>query len=111
APGRYAPLNRSLDRAPALPNAGAASLHVAFRYPIAGPTVIGAERYAMAATVVGAIDQDTAHAHLAHVAKGDLLRPLLSSKWGTSGRSRILQPRGAKSSHGKRSGILYESHL
>jgi hypothetical protein len=36
---------------------------------------------------------------------------LLSSKRRTSGWSRILQPHGAKSSEGKRSGILYESHL
>src|SRR5262249_20700975 len=30
---------------------------------------------AMAAVIVGAIDQDAAYAHLAHVAEGDLLRP------------------------------------
>jgi hypothetical protein len=29
----------------------------------------------VAAVVVRAIDQDAAHAHLAHVAEGDLLRP------------------------------------
>jgi hypothetical protein len=65
----------------------------------------------MAATIVRAIDQDAAHAHLAHVAEDDFLGPLLSSKRRTSGWSRILQPHGAKSSEGKRSGILYESHL
>jgi hypothetical protein len=35
---------------------------------------IGAERHGMAATIVGAIDQDAAHAHLAHLAEGDFLR-------------------------------------
>ena len=35
---------------------------------------IGAEGDGMAAVIVGAIDQDTAHARLAHVAEGDLHR-------------------------------------
>jgi hypothetical protein len=35
---------------------------------------IGAERHAVAAPVIRAIDQDSAHAHVAHFAEGDLLR-------------------------------------
>jgi hypothetical protein len=40
---------------------------------IVGPAV-GAEGYGMAAMVVGAVDQDAANDHIAHLAEGDLLR-------------------------------------
>jgi len=40
---------------------------------IVGPT-IPADRQTMAAVVVGAVDQDAAHAALAHLGKGDFLR-------------------------------------
>src|SRR5262249_28281468 len=42
--------------------------------------VVGIHGDGMAALVVGAIDQDPAHAHLAHFAKGDLLGALPPSK-------------------------------
>ena len=43
---------------------------------IVGP-LVGANRGRVAAVVVGAIDQDAAHAGFAHFAEGDLLGPLL----------------------------------
>ena len=35
--------------------------------------LVGADRVGMAAAIIGAIDQDTANAGFAHLAKGDLL--------------------------------------
>jgi hypothetical protein len=38
--------------------------------------LIAADRDVVAAVIIGAIDQNTANAHLAHLGEGDLLGPL-----------------------------------
>jgi hypothetical protein len=40
------------------------------------PPAVAADRDGMAALVIRAIDQDTAHAHVAHFGEGDFLRPI-----------------------------------
>jgi hypothetical protein len=47
---------------------------------------VRANRKRVAAMVVGAIDQDAAHAHVAHLGEGDLLRA------GDSGHGSIIPP-------------------
>lgn len=62
-----------VSTAPAARRADEARLDV--RQPrLIGPAV-GAQGREMATVVVGAIDQDAVHAHLAHVLEGDLLGP------------------------------------
>ena len=71
---RLAPVEVRPDLCPAFAAGGADKARLDIRQPQLVPLAIGAQGDAMAAVLVRAIDQDTAHAHLAHVAEGDFLR-------------------------------------